>query len=329
MLSASTPPKPVNEPTLLGLPLELRRQIYRELFISNSHSDPCHWDTHHPHLKDPDFPQRYCNGCNLPVPPHSLNYSLLLACRQVYEEALPILYEETTFYETNGRGRDFYGGPQAKAPPERLSKLKHLRFEVTSSDCEHEVAESIRILAQYCPLLEDLELQVEFLLGESAGFWYDSSPEGELVKLLPSLNLRYGFSLTIKDEYFIPADVAHEFRLAIAPDEKWHCNGWDYTFNGNGYGWVPKWVRMWSLGGSGTMDLRFLDEPSKEDIEQIQRCYDVESYFIDRLAAYARVRASRFPVTWYARPGRRLSELWGFIIVVVICLAVIYIDLRM
>lgn len=294
MSGASTSPKLVNEATLLGLPLELRRQIYREIFISCSHCDRCHWDSHHPRLKDPYFshiPHRYCDWCSAPTPPQSCNYSLLLACRQVYEEALPIMYEETVFSETDCSGTDCYSGPRAEVPPQRLSKLKHLRFETGYFDREHQVAKSIRLLAQYCPLLKDIELQVEYMNGESGDFWYHSSPEGELVGLLPGLNLRNGFSLTINDEYFIPADVAHEFRLAIAPNEEWHCNGWDYTFDSNGHRCKLKWVRMWSLGRSGIADLRFLDEPSEEDIRQIECCSGLnERHIIDRLAESARIR---------------------------------------
>ncbi len=298
--------KPSNEPTLLGLPLELRRQLFSELFLSVSHSDPCHWESHHPHLGEPHLPcPKYCH-CRLNVPSSSLNYSILLVCRQVYEEALQILYEDTRFYKTCP-----YNGCDdwcRHIPTGRLSKLKHVRLKFTPNEIfEDGIAESIRLLRPKCPLLEDLELQLLFWNRSSEDFGSYIRPNGELMTTLSGLNLAGGLTLTVKDDFF-HKNVAKEFRLTIAPEEMWHCSGWDYTFDGYYMEYYIKWVRAWSLGGSGGINLRFSNEPSEEDIEQIVQSRRFGDNLVKRLKLHAELGLTRSLMRRSIAIGRRLWE---------------------
>jgi len=268
-MNSPTSSKPVNEATLMGLPFELRRQIYHELFVSTAcRKVPCHWESHHPHLQLSD-PLTFCI-CRIYARPQSLGGSILRVCHQVYEEALSVLYDDTKFYMTDLASMDGYGGSYLTISPERLNNLKHLRFEVTPdlSDCEEDIADTIRFILDHCPLLEDLELQLRFVDGNIPYFSEYIESHGQLAAIISQANLRKGFFLTFKDDDFVRADVARDFRLAIAPEERWYHNGWDFTYDGYAMEWGIKWARAWSLRKLGT-NLRFLKEPSEGDIDKI------------------------------------------------------------
>ena len=285
MSQSLVPAKPNNKATFLGLPLELRQQIYRELFNSCSYCDPNHWDSSHPHLRDVRVvfpPAILAEGPDrIRRTPPSPEYSILRTCRQVYEEALPWVYEETRFYLSNRYLEKLRGESSTRAPPEGLGKVKHVRLDILLPKYEdaqiHQMKtiKPIRFLLQSCPLLEDLEL-VLFLCGAFApgDFDFRIDSNGELMTILLTLNLPNGFSLTIKANSFVLADVAEEFRLNIAPAEKWHPNGWDYMYNAYGMelGWDPKWVRSWSLGKSRGVNLRHQEEPTQQDLEELIEC---------------------------------------------------------
>ncbi len=318
MSNTSISPKSVNEPTLLGLPLELRRQIYRELFIATSHSASSHWDSHHPHLREERHLRRYFCHCYVGIPPPSLDCSILFACRQVYEEALPILYEETTFYETHPYQNPWsweHGDLSEKVPLKRLSELKHVRIEASLElDCEKGIADSIRLLLQQCPSLENLELQLLFLGWSSEYFDDYIKPDGALMELLSGLDLRNGLMLTIKDNGYVGMHVARKLRLNIAPEEMWHCNGWDYSFGGYYSVYWLQWGRAWSLGNSCGTNLRFLDEPSDEDIEQIIQYKRFWDTLVKRLQLHADIGLTRSLINRSIACWRRLWEQFSRIV---------------
>lgn len=318
MSGASTSPKPANNPTLLGLPTEIRQQIFRELFISVSHDDPCHWDSHHPHLRDRrESIGQFCTYFT-EVLSESLDYSILLACRKLYDEGLPIMYGETRFYNSTSFNKDVCSDPLAKKSAQHLSKLKHIRFEANLDEVEASTANAIRLLPLSCPLLEDLEVHLVIpARGLSGSFEAWIEPHGELATALSELTLRKGLVLTVKDKDFIGVDVPRQFRIAIASEDKWHCNGWDYTFDtqcfDNGF---IKWVRAWTLGATGT-GLRFLDEPSDEEIQEIEAALLYSPRFllcaIRWHESYKARRVSRTPKSPVSRSAGLKQRVWKYI----------------
>ena len=318
MSNTLTSLKTANDPTLMGLSTEIRQQIFRELFISVSHDDPCHWDSHHPHLRDRrESIGQFCT-CSTEVIPESLDYSILLACRKLYDEALPILYDVTRFYDSLFFNRDVCSDPLAKKSAQHLSKLKHVRFEADLDEVEARIANAIRLLPLSCPLLEDLEIHLAIpTLYLPIPFERLIKPQGELATALSELTLRKGLVLTIKKEDFIGVDVARQFRLAIASEDKWHCNGWDYSFDPHSLdGMLMKWVRAWTLGGTGT-NLRFLDEPSQEEIKEIEAAWSYSTRLLlfeiwwheSRKAG----RVSQTPRSPISRSARLKQRVWKFI----------------
>ena len=255
---------------MLGLPLELRRRIYWELFISTSHDGRYQWDCHHPHLREREDSDYFHCSCAREMPSQSLDYSILRVCRQLYEEALPMLYDETRFYESIRHKESICGDPHAEISA-HLSNLRHVRFEADVNGGEM-TTNSILLLLEHWPLLKDLELQIVFRSTHTfASHTECANPHGELVAVLSQFSLRKGLILTFKDEVFVSTDVARDFRLAIAPEEKWCCNGWDYLFKDHTYEMCALvWARTWSLGRSGT-DLRRLKEPSEKTIDKITK----------------------------------------------------------
>ena len=252
---------------MLELPLELRRQIYKELFISAAKHDPCHWESYLPLLrgKDPwdcliDELRNY--------PPKCYDYSILRVSRQVYQEAIPILYEETRFYARNLWPR-IKGNFGWKVLPDQLSKLRHLRLEFSLVyEREGAIPKAIELSLKHCPLLDDLDLQLSFWSKSSRYSNTYIEPSEALATTLSGLNLRKGLKLTLKDLGYISGDVLRDFRMKIAPEEKWHCCGWDYAFDFGASVCQVKWVRAWSLGSTNAK-LRFLEEPSEEAVRQI------------------------------------------------------------
>ncbi|KAJ7184600.1 hypothetical protein C8R46DRAFT_1064580 [Mycena filopes] len=104
---------PLDQPNcaLLSLPAELRRCIYEHalgghmIFVKLNHTWPRSDSLTHPHYLvrtryyDRDRARNLRDGpSKLGFPVEGINPALFLSCRQVYLEALPILYGSNTFY---------------------------------------------------------------------------------------------------------------------------------------------------------------------------------------------------------------------------------------
>ena len=230
MANASSPSNGPKWASLLGLPLELRWPIYRELFVSAAKHDPSHWESHNPQLRYKQPWDRQIDRM-LKCPPQCYDYSILRVCRQMYEEAIPILYQETRFDVAN-RWPKIRGNTAWDFLPERFSRLKKLRTDFSLVyEREGAIAKSIELLADQCLFLEDLDLQLSFWCKDPRFFDRYIQLNGVLATTLSRLNLRKGLILTLKDYTFIGVEVLKEFRLTVAPVEKWNYCGWDYSFD--------------------------------------------------------------------------------------------------
>lgn len=217
------------------------------------------------------------------------------------------MYAETTFYEKYPYGN--LEDVSRKVPFRRLSELRHIRIEATvDSGYEKGIADSIRLLLQHCPLLEDLELQLLLFGWTSQHFDDQIEPDGALMKSLSGLDLRNGLTLMVKDNEYVDMHVARQLRLNIAPEEMWHCNGWDYIFANFYSDACVQWWRSWTLGKSRGKNLRFQDEPSGEDIKQIKQSWRFWNTLGERLEVHAEIGLIRSLIKQSVACGRRLWE---------------------
>lgn len=214
------------QPALLSLPTEIRLGIYRHLLIQPLP------------IRQKGFYEMW-SGSDLPT----LEHDILRTCRQIHDEALPLLYGENVFYDYVedhgpwGAHRDYlqnYG-----FPCHHLDLMRHvnLKIEWQTNDVDDYTARSIQYYVQDRAALMTFTMRLghrsykEWLLLESQ--LGDQSKTAEALAALGESVELIIIAWAVDD---VGVDALKELRLAVAPEDQWvtgkqynqghyHCTG--------------------------------------------------------------------------------------------------------
>lgn len=255
-------------PSLLNLPVEIRLQILQYVFGQSR--------------------SKQLEKC-LPISPDAaprapVRSSLLHVCRQLYHEALPILYASTLFnVNVGGYSMRFW----KIFPPTTVRMIKHLYMlffpahlkSGYSSTRDDELPAWIGILVQHCPFLKSLTLRI---VHDTSLDWPYSPPmfrndlgwNDKAATAISELRLPQAFNMTVFDPNgFIPHDTYTDLRHSLAPDARWHTewslklfDPWIWELDEG----VQEYYRAWTLARSDE-EVEIEEHPSRADIRKY-RC---------------------------------------------------------
>ena len=256
-------------PTLTTIVPEIRPHIYECLF----HTTAKHLLRRRIGIEDDEVITKLA---------HTFDCSVLLTCRKLYDEALPVFYASQTFHyslTTGGLSSTFVLSPddfvfvfvpirQGAMPPfsDNLHLMVHLSMDLEMIHPEladHVLSKQIRVFSQQCPRLRTLTIH---LIGEGVtqDFPADSATGSVLCQLRPRLN-----RLSILVLATPWKDFLRTLRLSIAGGEEWPSRCWSRQphigLNAGSLQWprltLPEVIRIHVAGaGSPTRLFLFPDE---------------------------------------------------------------------
>ena len=113
-------------PTLLGLPVEIRQQIWSYVKDNELHVQPCH-STHSAHSNHDDDTQSVAGTCEMQLFP-MVSWPVLRVSRQIHAEFMPLPRNERTFTfcSTNCAQEAYHGCTHAQKSAWKAVRLHHV-----------------------------------------------------------------------------------------------------------------------------------------------------------------------------------------------------------
>lgn len=185
--------------------------------------------------------------------------ALITVCRQLYDEAMPVLYGFTRFQIP---AEWFITPPREFVPRNSVSMIRNVEISHFSSkyDCFHttnqddQLSAWIGFLGRHCPYLKSLHFLITYDDDPSTGFVLEDVEENlgwesKTAWALSELRRPRQFTMTVIDyQEYIPENTYEDLRYALAPDASWHKD-WKFdvlstsSVNGPSY----KFSRSWTL----------------------------------------------------------------------------------